>query len=225
MTITAPAQPTDRPGALRAMAPIARDIAIPIGGYFALRALGCSDFLALAAGAVWSAGVTVVGVVRARRIDPMAAVMLGVFAIGLVGALISGDARIMIIKDSVGTAVVGVAFLISAAMHRPMTYVAARKTMTGEKLAGFEAAYRTKPSMRRAFEQLAVLWGAGLFGEAVLRVVLALRLPVATMAWLSSVLMVVTIGGLTVITARVVKRLRAAAAAAESSPAQLDSLA
>ncbi|WP_067566475.1 VC0807 family protein [Nocardia acidivorans] len=208
-----------RPGIRRMLAPIARDIAIPMAVYFGLHWMGYSDFTALLGGAVASAAIVLIPAVRARRLDPIAAIVLIGFVIGLVGSLISGDPRIMIVRDSVGTAGLGLAFLISAVIGKPLTYAAMRKALAGapERLAEIETSYRTEPSVRRTHRGIAMLWGAGLSGEAALRIVLAYQLPISTMAWLSSVLMVGTIAVLMVITARTVKHLRQRLAASATA--------
>ncbi|WP_330178717.1 hypothetical protein OHB26_19530 [Nocardia sp. NBC_01503] len=213
-TTEAAPQAAPRPGIRGMLAPVARDIAIPMAAYFGLHSMGYSDFTALLGGAVASAAIVLIPAVRARKLDPIAAIVLIGFVIGLIGALISGDPRIMIVRDSVGTAGVGLAFLISAIIGKPLTYAAMRKALAGapERLAEIENAYRTDPAVRRTHRGIAMLWGVGLSGEAVLRVVLAYQLPISTMAWLSSVLMVATIGSLMVITARTVKRMRQAMA-------------
>ncbi|QLY33063.1 VC0807 family protein [Nocardia huaxiensis] len=197
----------------RMLAPMAFDIAVPMTAYYLMHWQGYSDFTALLAGALASAALVVAGVIRARRIDGFALIILAGFAIGLVGAMLSGDARLMIIRESFGTGVVGIAFLISAVIGKPLTYAAARRaigTTDAAHLPVLERAYRTDASVRRTHANLSILWGAGLFGEALVRSVLAYQLPIPTMAWLSTVLMAATMGGCGVITMRTVKRLRKA---------------
>ncbi|WP_067687558.1 VC0807 family protein [Nocardia jejuensis] len=204
-------QTGNRMQVLRMLAPTIRDIAVPVVAYFGLHALGASDFTALLAGAVVSGVMVLTGVIQARKIDAMGVIVLGGFAVGLIGSLISGDARTLIVRDSFGTAVVGLAFLISAMLGKPLTYAAIRKTLAATdpaKLAVVEQTYRTNPAARRLHVVSTVLWGVALTGEAALRVVLAYQLPVHTMAWLSSVLMVGTISVMVVVTAQIVKRLK-----------------
>ncbi|MEU7139813.1 VC0807 family protein [Nocardia sp. NPDC046473] len=193
-------QPTESSGGVRTwLAPLARDIAVPVGAYFAMHALGYSDFAGLLAGTVLSAAMLIFLAIRSRRLEVISAIVLCSFVVGLVLSLVTGDARLMIAKDSVGTVLIGLAFLISAMIGKPLIYLAARKGIAASgpaKLAEFEAAYRTNPDKRRAFTALSVLWGGGLLGEGVLRVVLAYQLPVHTMAWLSPVLMICVVGPL-----------------------------
>ncbi|WP_062984446.1 VC0807 family protein [Nocardia anaemiae] len=212
MTTTAPT-PTAAPrfNPIRVLAPIARDIAVPIGAYFLLTGLGYSDFTGLLAGTMFSGAVLLIETIRSRRLEPFAAIMLGVFAFGLVGSLISGDPRMMIVKDSAGTAIVGIAFLISTVVGKPLTYLSARKALTAAgptKLAEFEASYRANPAKRRGFNTLAIAWGVGLVAEATVRVVLAYQLPVHTMAWLSPVLSIIFFAPLIALSVRFVKRAR-----------------
>lgn len=194
---------------LRLLAPIARDIAVPVGAYFVMHRLGYSDFAGLLAGTVLSGAMVLVEAIRHRRLEVFPAILLSVFAFGLVTSLISGDPRMMIVKDSAGTLLIGLAFLISALVGKPLTYLAARKAAVAggpARVAALEAVYRDSAAKRRMFAMLAVLWGAGLVAEAMIRVVLAYRLPVPTMAWLSPVLMVAVIVPLLAVTVVLRKR-------------------
>ncbi|RJO71252.1 hypothetical protein D5S18_25425 [Nocardia panacis] len=176
--------------------PLVRDIGLPLGAYFGTKALGGSDFTGLLAGSLIAATILGYSAIRARRLDGMSLLLLVVFAFGLVSSLITGDARMMILKDSVGTVSVGLALLVSALVGRPLTYYGARRAMAARgpaALADFEHRYQNKPALRRTIKQSGILWGTGLTAEAVARAVLAFQLPVSTMVWLSSVLMVGTI--------------------------------
>ncbi|MFI7670936.1 VC0807 family protein [Nocardia sp. NPDC049526] len=215
MTTTAQpaAEPTTAPrfSPIRVLAPIARDVAVPIGGYFVLTGLGYSDFTGLLAGTLFSGAVLIIETIRTRRLEPFAAIMLGVFAFGLVGSLISGDPRMMIVKDSAGTAIVGIAFLISTVVGKPLTYLSARKALAAAgpaELAEFEASYRANPAKRRGFNTLAMAWGGGLVAEAIVRILLAYQLPIHTMAWLSPVLSIIFFTPLIALSVRFVKRAR-----------------
>ncbi|WP_433576285.1 VC0807 family protein [Nocardia brasiliensis] len=212
MTVTTTAEPaaTVAPiSHLSLLAPIARDIAVPVGGYFVMHALGYSDFAGLLAGTVLSGAMVVAEAIRHRRLEVFPAILLSVFTFGLVASLISGDPRMMIVKDSAGTLLIGLAFLISAVVGKPLTYLAARKAAVAggpARVAALEAVYRDNAAKRRMFATLAVLWGAGLVVEAMVRVVLAYQLPIPTMAWLSPVLMIAVVVPLLAATVALRKR-------------------
>ncbi|MGV9679911.1 VC0807 family protein [Nocardia sp. NPDC003482] len=191
-----------------------RDVGLPLAAYYVLHALGASNLVALLAGTVLSATLLLIEIARSRRIDLFAGVILAGFALGLALTFISGDDRFMIAKDSIGSGLIGCGFLGSLALGKPLIYVAARRGLASSNptaLAAFDERYRTRPAMRRSLRILTILWGVGLLTEAVVRVVLAYQLPIATMVWLSTVLMIATIGGLIGVTVLLVRRWRAAA--------------
>ncbi|MEC3952549.1 VC0807 family protein [Nocardia sp. CDC153] len=215
-TVNTPQGAETRPNLLRMLAPTIRDIAVPLGAYYILHWAGYSDFTALLAGGLVSGAMVLVEVVRARRIDVMSALVLGGFVFGIASSLISGDARMMIVRDSLTTAVIGVAFTVSALVGKPLTYIAARKAFSGspQKLAEMEYKFDNIPMVRRVHNRIAAMWGVGMIGESVVRVVLAYRLPIHTMAWLSSVLMIGVTATLMMITVQTIKWARRSEAAA-----------
>ncbi|MFD8501089.1 VC0807 family protein [Amycolatopsis sp. NPDC059657] len=198
---------------IMAMLPsILRDVLPPTAAYYVLHALGAGDRLALLTASLVAGGLMVFETVRLRRLEIFSAVMLGVFGIGLVLSLISGDPRFMLVKESFGTAILGGAFLISCVVGKPLIYLAARRFRAGDpaKTREFEQLYDQNPAARRRFKALSLVWGAGLIVEAAVRVVLCFRLPIDTMVAVSPVLMIGTITLLLGLTARYVRRFKAA---------------
>ncbi|MFE3192507.1 VC0807 family protein [Nocardia sp. NPDC059240] len=218
LAVNAPQGAETRPNLLRMLAPTIRDIAVPLAAYYGLHAAGYSDFIALLAGAVISGVMVVIEVVRARRVDVMSALILAGFVFGIASSMISGDARMMIVRDSLTTGVIGLAFGISALMGKPLTYVAARKAFSGspQKLAEMQYKFDNIPMVRRTHNRIAAMWGVGMIGESALRVVLAYQLPIHTMAWLSSVLMIGVTAVLMSITVRTIKQAKRSEAWMES---------
>ncbi|GAB2508937.1 VC0807 family protein [Nocardia heshunensis] len=223
LAVNAPQGAETRPNLLRMLAPTIRDIAVPLAAYYGLHAAGYSDFSALLAGAVISGVMVVVEVVRARRVDAMSALILAGFVFGIASSMISGDARMMIVRDSLTTGVIGIAFAVSALVGKPLTYVAARKAYSGspQKLAEMQYKFDNIPMVRRTHNRIAAMWGVGMIGESALRVVLAYQLPIHTMAWLSSVLMIGVTTVLMVITVRTIKRVRRSEAQLEAGYASV----
>jgi hypothetical protein len=142
---------------------------------------------------------------RTRRITWFAAVMLAVFGAGTALTFAGGDPRVLLLKDSATTAMIGAMFLISLLTQRPLTFSAAQTWKRGqaERLAGL---YRSEPAARRAFRVSALGWGAGLLGESVLRVPLIYLLPVDLMMGLSTVMMITAMAGLAVWNAAYITR-------------------
>lgn len=193
---------------------LAWDVGLPLVAYYGLHLLGTSDWIALLAATSAAGLVLGWGVVRARTLNPFAMVMLAVFGIGLVLSLVSGDTRFLLLKDSVTTAAVGTAFLVTTAWGLPLTLAAAQR-WNPERAAEITAQYRSSPPVRRAHRVSSVVWGVGLVTEAAVRVPLVFLLPISVMVGLSTAMMVTTIGGLVVwnarYAARAARRLQAAA--------------
>jgi hypothetical protein len=186
---------------------LVKDVVPPIAVYYVLHLLGANDWVALLGGVVVSGVLMVLEAVRARRLDVFSGFMMAMFGAGLAASFVTGDPRFVVMKSSLVTGVIGMAFLVSCLVGKPLTYLAHRKSIGGdpEAVAALETAYRTVPRTRRVMRAVSVVWGAGLLAEAVLRVVLAYQLPVSTMVGLSTVLLIGTIGLLLVITAQVAR--------------------
>jgi intracellular septation protein A len=168
------------------------DVGAPLIAYYALHLLGASDWVALLV-ATLAAGLRLVWVaVRSREITWFAAVMLAVFGIGLALAFVGGDPRFLLVKDSFGTALVGIVFLASLAVGKPLT-LSAFQTWQPKQAQEMEQYYRTLPPIRRMFRRSAVVWGVGLLLEATIRIPLIYLLPIDVMVGLSTGMMVAVI--------------------------------
>jgi intracellular septation protein A len=184
------------------------DIGLSLAVYYGLRALGASPYVALLGGTV-TAGLRIAYVwLRTRRFDGFAAFMLAEFGVGLGFALLTGDARFLVAKESFSTAIAGLIFLATCGFGRPMIWHAAARFQPAAR-AELELRWRTVPEFRQTFRMLTLGWGAGMLAEAVARVVVAYTLPVDAAAGLSQLLRFATMGLLVLWTLTTVKRRRA----------------
>lgn len=165
------------------------DIGGSIGAYYALHALGASDWVALLAAAAVAGGRIAWVAVRDRSLNAFASVMLLVWGVGLGLSFLAGDARFLLLKDSVTTAAVGIAFLVSILAHRPLT-LAAAKSWNPAGAAEIEHLFTTRPAAQRAFTVSAAVWGVGLLAESLIRIPLIYALPVDVMVGLSTAIMI-----------------------------------
>jgi hypothetical protein len=187
----------DSGGHRAALAGLACDVGLPLVAYYALHASGASDRVALLT-ATAAAGARLVWVAaRTRHITWFASLMLAVFALGTALTFTGGDARVLLLKDSASTGMIGVVFLVSLLSERPLTLSAAQtwRPRQGARLAQL---YRAEPAARRAFRVSALGWGIGLLGESALRVPLIFLLPVDVMVGLSTAMMIAAMAGLAV---------------------------
>lgn len=154
-----------------------------------------------AGGAAALVRVAWVGVVR-RRLDGLAAIVGVSFGLLLVVSLLTGDPRVLLLRESVLSGAAGLLLAGSCVIGKPLIYAVARRFITSsgkaELIAQWDERWRTQPAFRRHFFLLSAVPGVVLLAESLLRAVLVYSLPVDVMAGLSTVLHVGTIGMLAV---------------------------
>ncbi|MFI1052259.1 VC0807 family protein [Streptomyces griseoruber] len=185
-----------------AFAPLLMDVAVPIGSYYLFKsAFGMSTFAALAWSSVGPAVRTVWSVVKERKANGLAGLILVVNVVGLLLSFVAGDPRLMLAKDSAVSSTVGIGILVSVWLGRPMMTAGLKPFLVKGK-ADREAAWERllsggsvrSAAFLRAERVYSVVWGVVLLAECVVRLVGAYTVPVDTMVWLGSVVMVVAIG-------------------------------
>nr|WSW69161.1 hypothetical protein OG461_24870 [Streptomyces sp. NBC_00995] len=200
-TVTAPVAGAPAAGAsfsprkalLDSLMPLLVDVAVPLASYYVLRAAGTGTFGALAWSSVVPGVRTVWGVVRDRRLNGLAALMVTVNAVGLLLSLVAGDPRLMLLKDSGVSSTIGLVVLATALRGRPMMSAGLRPWLTrGEaaKSAAWVRLSAESEAFRRAEVRFSAVWGVALLGECVVRAVGAYTVPVETMVWAGTVVMV-----------------------------------
>lgn len=170
------------------------EVALPLAGYYGLRAMGASAWLALVAGGLLSAPWIVWAAVRDRRFDITAAFALSLVLLGGLMSMVTGDPRVILVRDSWVGALLGAWILISVATRRPFLMAMSRAIVVakvGEAgAAAWEGRWDKEPEFRRRVRILTGIWGVVFLGDALARVVLAYTLPidaapgVSTAQWL-----------------------------------------
>lgn len=202
---------TDRQRGLRTMAiGLLLDVGLPIIAYYGLRFFGFDEYISLLAGTLVAGARTLYVAVKARKLDAFAVFMLVTFTFGLAMTFVTGDARFLLVKDSFGTCLVGLIFLVTAFVGKPMVFYAARRFAgtTPEKLAAMDRRYAEEPLFRRGFRTMSLVWAGGLLVEAAIRIPLIYLLSVDVMAGLSQVFSIAFIGLLLLWTMRFIRARR-----------------
>ncbi|PBC78540.1 hypothetical protein BX265_3312 [Streptomyces sp. TLI_235] len=183
---------------LDALKPLAVDVAVPLGVYFAAHsALGLGLVASLALSSAVPAVRTAVGLLRERTLNGLALLMLVVNTAGIALSALSGDPRLMLAKDGAISSVIGISIIVSAFGRRPLMTAGlkpfivkgiAARAAAWDRLAAGSAAFR------RHERNFSLVWGTALVAECIARVVGAYTVPVETMAWLGTVFLVAAIG-------------------------------
>jgi hypothetical protein len=132
---------------INAIAPyLVYELAEPYTGGLAALALSA---LPPAIESVWS-------VVRKRKVDFASALVLGGIAVSLILVALGGSERVLLLRDSLITSVVGLAIAVSAAFRRPVLYYLFRQVQGAE------------PDLR-TMRVLSLVMGLGLVVEMAVR--------------------------------------------------------
>ncbi len=177
-----------RPGAglRRVLSAVAETIVAPLAVYGLLTLCGVATVRALLGSAAVSVVVVVVGYLRHRRVSALGVLVGAQFLLALAIATITGDARLMLAKESFSTVVVALVFAAStltatpvlARIHRDLT------TRPGE----FDRRWLDDPAFRRAHRRITAVWVCGLLTSATAVVAAAYLPPVDTAVVLTQVI-------------------------------------
>jgi hypothetical protein len=196
--VPAPAAAPAPPGAAGSLRSLAIDVAIPLGTYYLLRdGLGTSLWLALAASSILPAIRSVAGIAARRELNLMALLMLAVNVAGIGVSLATGDPRLMIAKDSAISSVIGLVILASVAVRRPLMTAGLKPWLTrgsAGRTAAWDRLRAGSARFRRLESLFSVIWGIVLLAECAARIIGAFTLPVPTMAWLGTVILLAALG-------------------------------
>lgn len=170
---------------------------LPYVTYLVLHSRGVSTIGSLVAGAVFPIAFIVIHFVRQRRLDGFGLIILATIAGGIGLALLSGNARIYLVKESFLTGAFGVALLGSLWAPRPLMFYSGRKFATDgspEGRAAFDSYWPKSATFRHSNRVMTVVWGLAFVAEAAIRVVAAYTLSTSTVVALSAVVPLVVLG-------------------------------
>lgn len=189
-------------------------VLLPLGGYYLLRLAGLEPFTALVITTAVSAVGTARQVARTRNLLSLDAAML-LFTLAAIGqGLIHGNPRFLLAVDSALTGLGGVWFLLSAQTDRPLGFVTARALVErrfrmvstllgrGYRLTpeSWASVWDRSAAFRRIWRVSTVVWGLGSVADAVIRLVMAMTLPVDVVPGLNAILYPTTFIVLQVVT-------------------------
>ena len=101
---------------------------------------------------------------RTRRLDAISVTVVSGILLTVGVTFMGGSARLIQIRDALVTGAIGVMFLGTLLLEKPMIFYLARATMARNTVEGeseFEAIW-LRPGVPRVFRVLTAVWGAGL---------------------------------------------------------------
>lgn len=149
--------------------------------YLLLRHFGGTSIWPILGASLVPAVSNIFNFVRRRSFDVVGIIVFIGLLVGLVPAVFGGSQRLLLVRESFVTGLLGVILLVSAGMHRPLAYHVIREFLTANEALPHErwdvlwhCGY-----FRHTIRAMTIGWGALLLGEFVLRAFMALRMNVA----------------------------------------------
>jgi hypothetical protein len=127
---------------------------------------------------VWS----VAEFLRKRRVDALAMIVLAGIALSLLAFVGGGSVQFLQLRENLVSGVIGLVFLGSAAIGKPLIYqlalaTAARRSASAK--AEIES-LKDNVSFRRTMMTMTLVWGFGLLAATAVACALVFALPIAT---------------------------------------------
>jgi hypothetical protein len=144
---------------------------------------------------LWS----IVELVRFRRVDALAAVVLLGIALSLLAMAFGGGPRVLLMRECLASGAIGVTFLVTLAARRPLVFYLARATVARESpegVARFEMLWHERREFASAMRVLTAVWGIGLTADAALRAWLAATWPIERFLVVSPIIGYGVFGGM-----------------------------
>src|ERR1700689_4293331 len=144
------------------------------------RYISPSEFTALLMATTFPLGKSVFDVANRRRLDPVSVIVLLGIGASAIALLAGGSPRLLLLRESLFTAIFGLACFASLLLPRPMMFYFGRHFMAGgdaTKRRRYEASWAL-PEVRFTSRLITVVWGSVYLGEFAIRVVLIFFVPV-----------------------------------------------
>lgn len=157
------------------------------------------DVGALIASSVPPIAWSIVQFVRARRVDALSLLVVTGIVLSLLALLGGGGAKFLQLRENLVTGVIGLIFLGSALVGRPLIYYLARAGMTRQgqaaQLADFDS-LQGSVFFKRTMRMMTVVWGLGLVARTAIAAVLVFSVTIPTYLAIAPVLGYATMGAL-----------------------------
>ena len=168
---------------------------------------------------LWS----LVELVRFRRVDALSMMIVGGIVLSIAAMGLGGSTRMLLLRESLVSGFIGVTFLLTLPLRRPLIFYLARATVAREMEGGaarFESLWQERPALVSSMRLMTLVWGVGLSCETALRSWMALTWPIERFLAISPLIGYGVYGALTCWTLWYRKSMRSRAEAQGETRAQ-----
>jgi hypothetical protein len=140
------------------------------------------SFAALALSATPPTVESVWSILRVRRLDVVSALVLSGIATSLVLLAFGGDERVLLLRESLVTSIIGVAIAGSALARKPILFYLFRQVAAGDptQLAHWDVRWEREAVLRRSMRIMSAVWGGWLVFEMAVRTVMASAMEISS---------------------------------------------
>lgn len=136
--------------------------------------------------------------IRHRRVDAVSMLVLAGIVLSLLAMIGGGGVKFLQLREKLVTGVIGLVFVGSALIGRPLIYELARASMmrrSSEEAAEF-AALQVHAGFRRTMTVMTLVWGIGLLADVAIGVALVMTISVREYLIVNPILGYGTMGAL-----------------------------
>jgi hypothetical protein len=196
MTMTVESPPPDHIRLTAVGGPLLGDLIAPAVIYYAARTLGAPVLLALILGGLACLPRQVVELARRGRLDGLGTAVLVTLALSGLLSLLSGDARVLIVKDAVWPLAAGGVTAVSCLHGKPVTFFMLRPMLTQgrpENRPFWDQVWSRGGAFRRCLRILAIGWSVTLLATGAVELLLSVSLPLNAAAVVPAVVPAIAI--------------------------------
>lgn len=109
---------------------------------------------------------------RHRHFDALSAIVLVGIVLSLIAMAAGGSTRLRALEDPMVSGMIGISFLVSLALPRPLVFYLGRSTKAREdhrSVEDYEKHWRERPVLVAYIRLMTLVWGLGMTGENVVR--------------------------------------------------------
>ena len=159
---------------------------------------------------------------RHRRVDALSVLVVAGIVLSLLAMIGGGGAKFLQLRENLVTGIIGLAFLGSALIGKPLIYQLARASMRRKsegETQEFEA-LQVHAGFRRTMTVMTLVWGLGLLANVAVSVALVFALTIRTYLIVGPIVGYATMGALTLWTFLYGQRARRRGEARRAAMAQ-----
>ncbi|KAB7834870.1 VC0807 family protein [Streptomyces mobaraensis] len=183
-------------------------IVLPLVLYYVLRAQGAPAWQALLLSSLPPVAHSVTAALRDHRVGYVDLLVIGLLLISAATSLVSGDPRVLLLKDAALPAALGLGMGATLWAARPFAFQFGHQFRSGAAAEQAEGYWRESPAFRQALRSLTLLWAGAELLDALLSTTEALFLPVDAVPLLGRVQSLAVVGAVAVLSIRRSRRFR-----------------